>query len=387
MNILFLNNYFPIFGGADSGASNRSTMFISALAELGNVDVVSFRKDGPVNIANCNYVYNGEVACLAKEHRLDKFAKLFAFHSPNKIYPVTAEKERIIDEVVRNKKYDYIACRYIREAVECGLLKYSSKLIIDVDDNPRDVALMAAKTARTLRNRLYNRIYANTLDCMVKYVLKNVYCCYHSNPLQAPIGKSIYLHNVTMSDAELPLISEQTPLQIMMVGLFHYGPNIEGLEHFLNSVWPLVHQSNPNVTLNVVGKIGDERLKEKWSKHDGVVLKGFVQNLMEEYKNSRVVIVPIYSGSGTSVKVVEAMKLNRVCVATREGVRGYDRYLYDGQDYLLAQNDTDFAQKILELVVDIYKCNEIAVSAREKIEKHYSQSRFKEIIRTSIKHQ
>lgn len=387
MNILFLNNYFPIFGGADSGASNRSTMFISALAELGNVDVVSFRNDAPVNIANCNYVYNGEVACLAKEHRLDKFAKLFAFHSPNKIYPVTAEKERIIDEVVRNKKYDYIACRYIREAVECGLLKYSSKLIIDVDDNPRDVALMAAKTARTLRNRLYNRIYANTLDRMVKYVLKNVYCCYHSNPLQAPIEKSIYLHNVTMSDAELPLISEKTPLQIMMVGLFHYGPNIEGLEHFLNSVWPLVHQSNPNVTLNVVGKIGDERLKEKWGEHDGVVLKGFVQDLLTEYKNSRVVIVPIYSGSGTSVKVVEAMKLNRVCVATREGVRGYDKYLHDGQDYLLAQNDADFAQKILALVDDVYKCNEIAISAREKIEKHYSQSRFKEIIRTSIKHQ
>lgn len=387
MNILFLNNYFPIFGGADSGASNRSTMFISALAELGNVDVVSFRNDAPVNIANCNYVYNGEVACLVKEHRLDKFAKLFAFHSPNKIYPVTAEKERIIDEVVRNKKYDYIACRYIREAVECGLLKYSSKLIIDVDDNPRDVALMAAKTARTLRNRLYNRIYANTLDRMVKYVLKNVYCCYHSNPLQAPIEKSIYLHNVTMSDAELPLISEKTPLQIMMVGLFHYGPNIEGLEHFLNSVWPLVHQSNPNVTLNVVGKVGDERLKEKWGEHDGVVLKGFVQDLLAEYKNSRVVIVPIYSGSGTSVKVVEAMKLNRVCVATREGVRGYDRYLHDGQDYLLAQNDADFAQKILALVDDVYKCNEIAISAREKIEKHYSQSRFKEIIRTSIKHQ
>lgn len=387
MNILFINNYFPIFGGADSGASNRSTMFISALAELGNVDVVSFRNDAPVNIANCNYVYNGEVACLAKEHRLDKFAKLFAFHSPNKIYPVTAEKERIIDEVVRNKKYDYIACRYIREAVECGLLKYSSKLIIDVDDNPRDVALMAAKTARTLRNRLYNRIYANTLDRMVKYVLKNVYCCYHSNPLQAPIEKSIYLHNVTMSDAELPLISEKTPLQIMMVGLFHYGPNIEGLEHFLNSVWPLVHQSNPNVTLNVVGKIGDERLKEKWGEHDGVVLKGFVQDLLTEYKNSRVVIVPIYSGSGTSVKVVEAMKLNRVCVATREGVRGYDKYLHDGQDYLLAQNDADFAQKILALVDDVYKCNEIAISAREKIEKHYSQSRFKEIIRTSIKRQ
>ena len=226
MNILYINNYFPIFEGSDSGASNRSNMFISALAELGHVDVISFRGDTSSNIDNCEVVYNTEIASDAKEQRFDKFFKLFAFHSPDKIYPVTTEKEKIVDELVHAKDYDYIACRYIREAAECGLLKYSAKLVIDIDDNPKDVALMAAKSARTLRNRIYNRLLACTLDRMVKYVLKDVFCCFHSNPLQAPIAKSVYLHNVTMTDAELPFLTGQTPLQIMMVGLCHYGPNI-----------------------------------------------------------------------------------------------------------------------------------------------------------------
>lgn len=384
MNILFVNNHFPLFEGSDSGASNRSNMFISALAELGYVDVVSFRNDVTSNIRNCEIVYNNEIADADEDQRFDKFFKLFAFHSPNKIYNVNREKEKVVDEILGKKKYDYVSCRYIREAVECGLLKYSSKLIIDVDDNPRNVVLMASKSARTLRNRIYNRLFAYTIDRMVKYVLKDVFCSFHSNPLQAPIDKSIYLHNVTMSDAELPLITGQTPLQVMMIGLFHYGPNIEGLEHFLTNVWPIVHQKNPHIVFNVVGKIGDDALKRRWSKYEGVNLKGFVQNIVEEYKASRVVIVPIYSGSGTSVKVVEAMKLNRACVSTIEGVRGYDKYLIEGDDYLLAKDDMDFANKLTSLVADIDKCNQLAESAYVKIELYYSQSSFKGIVKSAI---
>ena len=42
MNFLFVNNIYPLFDRGDSGASNRSTMFITALATLGHVDVISF---------------------------------------------------------------------------------------------------------------------------------------------------------------------------------------------------------------------------------------------------------------------------------------------------------------------------------------------------------
>ena len=126
--------------------------------------------------------------------------------------------------------------------------------------------------------------------------------------------------------------------------------------------------------------------KERWSKIEGVSIKGFVPNLIAEYKESRVVIVPIYSGTGTSVKLVEAMNLNRVCVSTQEGVRGYDQYLKNIEDYLLAKTDEEFANNILTLVDDVELCNKIATSAKNKIEKYYSQHKFNEIVKKSVIH-
>lgn len=385
MKILYINNYFPIFVGTDSGASNRSTMFITALSKIADVDIISFRGDKLSTINNCRIIQSDEIQSIEKQHRLDKLCKLFAFRSPERIYTVNNEKEKIVDRYLLSGKYDYVACRYIREAVECGLVKYSNKLILDVDDNPKDVILMAAKNAKTFRNRLYNRLFAYTMDIMVKHILQNVAYCFHSNPRQAPIKGSIFLHNVTMVNAELPAITDKTPLQIMMVGLFHYGPNIDGLKHFLRNVWSLVYQHNPNVRLNVIGKINSPDILNQFSAIDGVTFKGFVPDLINEYQNSRVIIVPIYSGSGTSVKVVEAMRMNRACISTPEGIRGYDKYLVDKQDFLLVETDLLFAQQIVELVNDVTLCNKIAASARNKMEKHFSNEKFIEIVINTIK--
>lgn len=386
MKILYINNFFSLFGESDCGASTRSTMFISALAEVAHVDIISFRGSLEIPISNCCAIYAKEITTKTKESRLDKFLKLIACGNPIKIYPINVEKEKIVDQYFMSGEYDYIACRYLREATECGILKYSDKLILDIDDNPKDIALMASKTAKTLRNRIYNRLFAFSINSVVKSSLKKVFCCFHSNPLQPPVDKSIYLHNLSISNIELPLINEETPMRVIMVGAFSYGPNIEGLEYFLEHVWPIVHKKNPNIILNVVGRISNANHKERWSKIEGVSIKGFVPNLIAEYKESRVVIVPIYSGTGTSVKLVEAMNLNRVCVSTQEGVRGYDQYLKNIEDYLLAKTDEEFANNILTLIDDVELCNKIATSAKNKIEKYYSQHKFNEIVKKSVIH-
>ena len=47
MNILFVNNIFPLFANANSGASVRSMRLIKALLKLGHVDVISFVDGSP----------------------------------------------------------------------------------------------------------------------------------------------------------------------------------------------------------------------------------------------------------------------------------------------------------------------------------------------------
>jgi spore maturation protein CgeB len=86
------------------------------------------------------------------------------------------------------------------------------------------------------------------------------------------------------------------------------------------------------------------------------------------------------------VKVVEAMRMNRVCVSTPKGVRGYDKYLVDKQDFILAKDDFSFAQQIVELVNDVKLCNQIAQSAKTKIDKYFSNEKFIEIVINTIKH-
>jgi glycosyltransferase involved in cell wall biosynthesis len=302
----------------------------------------------------------------------------------NAIFPLNAEKEHVIDDFIRKKKYDYIAVRYINEAAECGLLKYADRLLLDLDDNPYKASMAAAQNARTLRNRIYTYIYACVLKWQVERTTQRVYRVFHSNPTEKPVEKSIYLHNVAMCDHPLPDITEKTPLQLLVIGTWHYAPNRDGLRYFLTNVYPKVCEALPHVNLRVVGRIQEDALREEWSKKENVMLVGYVQDLAKEYENVRMAIVPLYTGSGTSIKLLEAMCINRACVSTEQGARGMEGILKPDVDYLYAADDETFAKKIFETITDVDKCNELAHNALRTMNVHLSKDKFIEIIKNSI---
>ena len=248
MKILYINNSFRLFSGLDSGASNRSNMFVRALSKLGQVDVISFLGEEMSNIDNCAVVFVMNLPPNEQKGRLSKFKKLFQFTHLENIFPVSKQKEKIIDKFIQSKNYDYIAVRYVQEASEDGLFKYRNRLIIDVDDNPKSAVLMQAKTAKTLRNRIYSYLFAQTLSFASHRELSNVFCCFHSNPNQSPTKESVYLHNVSCLTYHNADITDSTPMRLLIVGLFHYGPNLQGVEHFLSCIFPIIRKSNPKIS-------------------------------------------------------------------------------------------------------------------------------------------
>ncbi len=384
MNILYINNLYPIFDKGDSGASNRSTMFITALAAIGHVDVVSFIADQVSTVENCDVIYSQDCPSIRENGRLGKFAKLLRPWDINAIFPLNKEKEQIVDAFVCEKQYDFIAVRYINEAAECGLLKYAERLLLDLDDNPYKASLNVAQTARTLRNRIYSYIYAWELKWQVEHVTKKVYRVFHANPTEKPVEKSIYLHNVAMCDHPKADVTESTPLQLLVIGTWHYAPNRDGIQHFLQNVYPKVREQLPTINLRIVGRIYDEALWEELAKEPNVTLVGYAQDLTEEYANVRMAIVPLYSGSGTSIKLLEAMSINRACVSTAQGSRGMDGILRPDVDYLFAGDDAQFADKIIATITDVNKCNELAHNALKAIDAHLSKKQFVNIVINAI---
>lgn len=381
MNILFVNNFFPIFAQSNCGASQRSMRLVKALARFGHVDVISFAGKTTSNIENVDVLFSDEVyESIESNGRIEKFTKLFKIKSPEILYPACKQKEKIVDEIVKQKQYDFIVTRYIHYACYCGLLKYADRLIIDMDDDPKDVILMSIDKVRSFRNKLYTFLYAHTIDSITKYICRKVHHIFYSSPTKAYPNAS-FLPNTSIFEESLPLVDfAKQDDKILVVGWFSYLPNIEGLTHFVEKVFPLIRDKIPTATLEVVGKMTEDSLIEQCKKVGGIHIHGFVEDLKNAYAQCKCVVVPLYRGTGTSVKLVEAMSLGRSVVATPNGLRGLHSGFVNGEDFLSATSDKEFANNVISLLQDEKKNTEIAKSALLKIQQYYSVESFDLIV-------
>ncbi len=94
--------------------------------------------------------------------------------------------------------------------------------------------------------------------------------------------------------------------------------NVDGLLWFLEHVWPVVHAACPSAQFRVVGTAASQVA----SRHPGVTLVGEVDELAAEYAQAAVVVVPLRSGSGLKVKLVEALNEGCPVVTTSVGAQG-----------------------------------------------------------------
>ena len=392
MNFLFVNCNFGMLDIIDCGAANRTTMFVHALAQIGHVDVVSFYRDTITsNIPHCDVVFSKYVPTIrASEPFLKKIARkiklLYKPYDPLSYYQLNKIREDIVDLQYLKNRYDYVVCRYISDAISCGLMKYASKLIVDVDDNPvnaykRDLSNMKFRYPGTKYLALWKAYF---LGIMSKRLLKKIKCSFYSNILEPPYEKSVFLHNVTTLKEQITEITENTPKNILVVGWLDFFPNRNGVLHFVEKTFPLIRSVIPDAELHIVGKCKEQSFLSLLNTIEGVKALGFIENLAEEYQNSRAVIVPVYQGAGSSVKFVEGLMMKRPMVSTPMGVRGFDNICSEGQHYLLAKTDEQFAKNVVVLLESINLSNTIAKAAYEVGNTFFSHERFCKIVKDAI---
>ena len=385
MNILFVNNAYNLFAKADCGASQRSMNFIRALRLVGHVDVVSFVDETVSNISDVNIVYSKHIEnAVVSNNKVANILKLFPMLSLGIIYPQKQEKEKILDRIISQNKYDVIVVRYIRFACDCGLLKYANILYIDIDDGPKFGILNFISKDDGFGRQLYYKWYANAVDVACRRLVKKVKSAFYSTP-NLNYQNACFLPNISVFQHSLHSPKfDNVPPTILMVGSFNYYPNVEGLHHFIKYIFPKIRRDVSNASLYVIGKMGDENLRTLCLNTDGVVSLGFVENLEEQYAKAHCVIIPIYKGTGTSVKLIEAMSLGRAVVTTPCGARGLNPEFVPNEDYLLAENDDDFARKVCYLLTHPAENNHMLQNAIQKIDKYYSQEMFDGIILSAV---
>ena len=401
MNILFVNVNWNLFDRMDCGASNRSTMFIRALAGLGHVDIISFGAGEQIsNIPDCDVIYTtdgseteaGERSIVPKFirnifHGINNWLQLFFCPtSPATYYEYYPQRADIVKACYEKKHYDLVACRYIDVAWSCGLMPYMDKLVIDVDDNLRHATLrdLEHKKHRKLFSKWRMLLRARQIEKMSQSFLSRVHTSFYYCITEQPYDKSVFLHNVNATRYKIPNVTASTPKHLLMVGWLDFGPNREGASRVTEQVFPLVRKEVTDAELHIIGKSKDAAFLEHLNSLPGVSALGFVENLSEEYENSRVLLVPVYQGAGTSVKFVEGLMTNRPIVSTPMGARGFEYLCKPGVHYLSADSDEAFAANVIRLLKSVELSNELSHNAYEIGIANFSQDRFYAIVRETV---
>lgn len=142
-------------------------------------------------------------------------------------------------------------------------------------------------------------------------------------------------------------------------------PNQEGIAWFLAEAWPLIRTANPAAVLHVCGAIGTVLT----GKDEGVVIRGRIDDLSAEYAKASVVIVPLLSGSGVKIKLIEACSHGKACVTTPIGLQGLS-FFRDAVE--VADDAPAFAAAVGKALGDFSLRQKLGEAALAAVQSHLS---------------
>jgi polysaccharide biosynthesis protein PslH len=162
--------------------------------------------------------------------------------------------------------------------------------------------------------------------------------------------------------------SQNEPGSLFFIGALDWMPNQEGLVWFLEKVWPLIQQKFNNVRFHIAGRNTPDWLISKISEV-AADFHGEVDDSIAFMNSYQVMIVPLFSGSGIRVKIIEGMALEKAIVSTSKGVAGIN--IFDQQEILIADNPNDFIDKVICLLSDKSLQKRIGEVARAFVVKEF----------------
>lgn len=161
--------------------------------------------------------------------------------------------------------------------------------------------------------------------------------------------------------------SYKSNLSLGFIGSLDWMPNTEGLQWFLQKVWPGLLVRFPELQLHIAGRNTPGWLLNL--QKPNVVVHGEVPDAADFINQHTIMIVPLLSGSGMRAKILEAMALGRVVITTTLGLEGIDAS--DRKEVLLANTPESFIQSLEFCISSNGQLEKIGRNAQQMVSLKY----------------
>jgi glycosyltransferase involved in cell wall biosynthesis len=163
-------------------------------------------------------------------------------------------------------------------------------------------------------------------------------------------------------------VQRSRPFRVTFLGGIHWPPNAEGVRWFADEVWPEVAREVPDAVFTIIGK-GDLGRLGRADLRSRMDVTGYVPDLARYLAETAVFVVPLRSGAGMRVKILDAWSWALPIVSTSIGAEGIQ--VAHGQNVLLSDDPGEFADSVTRVLQDRALARTLAANGRDTVQALY----------------
>lgn len=286
-----------------------------------------------------------------------------------------------VHDVIANERFDIIHCDILPMAYT---IQKKGNVFCSLTDH--DVSyLKCLRMAKDSSNTLF-KLFCYLEAYKLKYYEKHIFTRVDIGVVVSEVdrlllqqncsgGKFEVIENGVDATGFMPG-NDVEPNTLLWLGGFAHYPNTQAVYWFLEKIFPIIKAKNKKVKFQIVGGGVTEKLRHYAAVDNSIEILGYVEDPLSYLQKATVFVAPILSGSGTKLKVIEAMACGKAIVTTSigsEGIEGLDK-----KHFLIADSPEVFAENVVKLLENEELTKQIGDSARELIMNKY---RWEEIVR------
>lgn len=281
--------------------------------------------------------------------------------------------QQLIDRVAAERRVDVVQL----ESTLLSLFRLPEEAHVIVDEHNVDYEYYRRmrENERSLLRRAFYRLEEFRFQRFEQQCWREVDGCVMTSEREAEIVRAVAPGTPTIGvpngvdvDYFSPSADQVEPRTIVFNGTLDYRPNLDGAEFLVKQILPRLRERFPEVRVFLVGRGSQADLAG--FRGPGVEVTGEVPDVRPYLGRAAVVTVPIRTGSGTRLKVVEGLAMGRPMVSTTLGCEGVS--VRDGEHLLIADSADRFAGAVMQLFDEPEYGATLGRAGRAKMVEEYS---------------
>jgi glycosyltransferase involved in cell wall biosynthesis len=373
MKVLLLTPQLPY--PPHQGTSLRNFHIIRGLAKACEVFLLSFLEPGQTAVSTSSTVVPTQITPLAdlcqtietvpvpQRSTGKRLVQLLATRRPDMAHRLFSQAFNVrLLQMLQADEFDIVQIEGIELARYLPVIRHGSprsKIVFD-DHNaetelqrrnfltdlrqPRRWVAAAYSAEQVRRLRRFERWVCQQADWVTAVSQPDKFHLEKLTKGQTPITvipNSLDVQQFSLDEAEA------IPSDIVFSGKMDYRPNVDAVLWFVAEVWPIIRRERPSTTFTIVGQKPHARL-DRLRDEPGIALTGWVARVEPYLAGAKVFVLPFRVGSGTRLKLIEAMAAGKALVSTAVGAEGFP--VEHNRELLLVNDGAGMGTAVLHLL-------------------------------------